>query len=507
VRFDFGIAMTGADAAPGRPGRLGSRVWKGLAGLAGALALVALGFGLVARGHADLRPWHQVVPQGEPAAAELDAGMNLATWLAREDAVLRDARTRVEAALRGDEGPSSRYAPGAPVNPGGYERDWNRTFELAAASPKGLVLLLHGMTDGPYSLRTLGARLHAEGFHVLALRLQGHGTTPAALLDARWEDWAAASRLGMRHLRAVGGGNLPLVVVGYSTGAALAVQHHLAALDDPALPRADRLVLLSPLLGLTRGAGFAPLVSALDRVPGFEKAAWLDVLPEYNPFKYNSFPVNGGWQSHRLVRAVADGLARAKRTGTIDRLPPILTFHSVLDTTVRSDAVVRMLYGALPANGSELVMYDVNRWNAFAPLFRPGQLDSVRRLFTAGPRAYTLRVVSNRDPGTRDAVEISVAPGAQARARRELGLAFPPEVFSLSHTAIPFPCSDPLYGIAPRTDEDFGVRLGTLALRGERHALQVPMEQLARLNCNPFFDDLAERTVAWVAGAGRRAGP
>jgi hypothetical protein len=68
---------------------------------------------------------------------------------------------------------------------------------------------------------------------------------------------------------------------------------------------------------------------------------------------------------------------------------------------------------------------------------------------------------------------------------------------------VPFPCDDPLYGIKPRTDEDFGVRLGTLALRGERHALQVPMEQLARLNCNPFFDDLAARVLDWARAPGR----
>jgi hypothetical protein len=231
----------------------------------------------------------------------------------------------------------------------------------------------------------------------------------------------------MRHLRAAGDPALPLVVVGHSTGAALALQHQLAALDDPDLPRADRLVLLSPLVGLTRGAGLAPLLSALDGVPGFEKAAWLDVLPEFNPFKYNSFPVNGGWQSYRLAAEVVGRLERARAAGSLARLPPILGFHSVLDTTVRSDAVVRRLYDALPANGSELVLYDLNRWNVFQPLFRPAQLDGVRALFDGGPRDYTLRVVTNRDPGTREVHEIGVAPGAGCRGavgrwrRRALG--------------------------------------------------------------------------------------
>jgi hypothetical protein len=164
--------------------------------------------------------------------------------------------------------------------------------------------------------------------------------------------------------------------------------------------------------------------------------------------------------------------------------------------------VVRRFYDRLPANGSELLLYDLNRWSAFAPLFRRAQLDAVRVLLAEGRRDYTLRVITNVDPGTLAVHELRRDAGAATRSAHPLDLAFPASVFSLSHTALPFPCDDPLYGIAPRTDEDFGVRLGTLALRGERQALQVPMEQLARLNCNPFYDDLARRVGEWADGAG-----
>ena len=36
----------------------------------------------------------------------------------------------------------------------------------------------------------------------------------------------------------------------------------------------------------------------------FASAAWLDTMPEFNPFKYNSFPVNGARQSYRLTDAL-----------------------------------------------------------------------------------------------------------------------------------------------------------------------------------------------------------
>jgi hypothetical protein len=58
-----------------------------------------------------------------------------------------------------------------------------------------------------------------------------------------------------------------------------------------------------------------------------------------------------------------------------------------------------------------------------------------------------------------------------------------------------------LHGLTPRSDEDFGVRLGTLALRGERQTLLVPMEQLARLGCNPFFPYLRQRLLSWADAA------
>lgn len=469
-------------------------------GLPLALAVViGAGHAWMARDFPDLRPWHRIVPAGEPDAAQMDAGMDLDGYLAREEVLFAELRMQLADTLPpADAVPGNRYGSVHGHAKAGV--DWNRSFERIPPQPRGAALLVHGLTDGPYSQRTLADRLHVQGWHVLVLRLPGHGTVPAALRDVRWEDLAAAVRLGLRHLRAAHP-DLPLVGVGYSTGAALLLHHELQAIDDAAQPRIERLVLLSPLVGLGRGAGLAPLLSLFDAVPGLEKAAWLEVQPEYNPFKYNSFPVNGAWQSYRLVGSLVAGLERLRATGRLDALPPMMTFHSVLDSTVLSAAVESELYDRLPPNGSELVLYDLNRWTVFAPLFRGDQLDAAQRLLRGGPHPYTLRVLTNVSPATREVHELALPAGGREPAARALGLSFPEAVYSLSHTAIPFACDDPLYGLAPRADEDYGVRLGTLALRGERHALQVSMDQLARLNCNPFFDDLAARVVDWVGAA------
>ena len=59
------------------------------------------------------------------------------------------------------------------------------------------------------------------------------------------------------------------------------------------------------------------------------------MLPEFNPFKYNSFPVNAARQAHGLTVAMQEADRRATRArGGSPQLPPILTFQSVADFTV-----------------------------------------------------------------------------------------------------------------------------------------------------------------------------
>ena len=43
------------------------------------------------------------------------------------------------------------------------------------------------------------------------------------------------------------------------------------------------------------------------------------------------------------------------------------------------------------------------------------------------------------------------------------------------------------YGADPDPSEDFGIRLGTIAARGEVGALIVSLDTLLRMSSNPFF--------------------
>ena len=105
--------------------------------------------------------------------------------------------------------------------------------------------------------------------------------------------------------------------MGYSNGGAIVLKYALDALEGSGDPKPARIVLLSPMLGVTPFAWMARVISMLGPIPAFEKARWLDVFPEYNPFKYNSFAANAGLQTWRADddAAVADRARRGSRAG------------------------------------------------------------------------------------------------------------------------------------------------------------------------------------------------
>ena len=63
----------------------------------------------------------------------------------------------------------------------------------------------------------------------------------------------------------------------------------------------------------------------------------------------------------------------------------------------------------------------------------------------------------------------------------------------------PFPPSDGLYGFDPDPKEDFGVRLGATASRGELGVLIVALDSLLRISSNPFYPYVAQRLEEVIA--------
>ena len=446
-----------------------------------------------------LELWHTVVPD-ELDAREL-ATTDWAGYLAAEDRAFAQVRENVTARLPPEARvPSNRYFDGSPLYPGRFEQDWNRSYVLLPdGAPRGAAVFLHGLTDSPYSLRHIARRYRELGWVAVAIRLPGHGTVPAGLSNVRWEAWEEATRLAVREARRLAGDDVPLHVVGFSNGGALAMKYVLDTLDERSLRRPDRVVLIVPMIGITSLARFAGIMGWPAVIPRFAKAAWLGIVPEFNPFKYNSFPVNGARQSSLVARTLQQQIDTAARAGRLGELPPIVTFQSVVDFTVSTRAIVDALYANLPANGSELVLFDVNRQVQFDQLLRPGVETAIARLLPPAPRPYRTALVTNASAERADVVERVVEAGQTAETVRELGLAYPGDVYSLSHLALTFPLGDSLYGLKPEPGEFFGVHLGAIAARGERGILLFSMDSVLRMSSNPFFPYLLERIEEGIA--------
>ena len=446
-------------------------------------------------------PWHiaELTEEFTVEAAQSEV-TSFNDYLALEDRLFAQLREEVYAeSTSGPDQALNRYSSGSIADPARWSPDWNRSFELATEQPVGGVLLLHGMSDSPYSLRSLGQRLHREGLHVIGLRLPGHGTAPSGLRHMTWQDMAAAVELAIDHLQARIG-ERPLHLVGYSTGAALALNATLDAVAQGGEQVPSSLVLISPAIRVHPAASLARFTDSLSNLPGLDSLAYLDLMDEFDPFKYNSFATNAGDQVHRITRRVDHRIRRlAADPGMAASLPPILVLKSAVDATVSTNAVVDNLLQRLPEGRNELVLFDINRNAAVqSTLLVDDPAPLTNRLLADPELPFDITFVSNRAPDSVEVVAYHKPAFAASIASREpLENRWPREVISLSHVALPIPPDDPLYGLQrPRTNER--IFLGNLAILGEQGLLKLSESWLLRLRCNPFYGYLEDRAVEWL---------
>jgi carboxylesterase len=119
----------------------------------------------------------------------------------------------------------------APIIPGA--EPWS-----AEAGSHG-VLVLHGFTGNPQSMRPLAEALATAGFTVDLPLLPGHGTSVEDMVTTRWDDWSGAAESAYADLAARCG---RVAVTGLSMGGTLAcwlVEHH---------PEIAGLAVVNPLV-------------------------------------------------------------------------------------------------------------------------------------------------------------------------------------------------------------------------------------------------------------------
>jgi len=447
-------------------------------------------------GRDDLEVWHRAdLDQEFTVDSELGS---FDEYLELEDRLFAQLDEQVYAQTgRVGNDQVNRYKRGSLSDPQRWSRNWNRSYEMPVHTPRAFVLLLHGLSDSPYSLRSMAERLHQAGVHTLGLRVPGHGTAPSGLVNVTWRDMAAAVRLAVGHLAEQNSGR-PLYIVGYSNGAALAVHYALATLDEASLPKVDKLVLLSPEIGVTPIAAMAIWQARLGRLLGLEKLAWNDIQKEYDPYKYGSFAVNAGDLSYRLTTEIQRRIDVLTESGQMGDMPPVLAFSSVVDATVHAPALVKNLFNRLPAGGHELVLFDINDQAKVEPVLKWNPDEMVGALQDTVNPTFTLSLVTNEGPESSAVIERRWIPGQDAATEKNLGLEWPKDIHSLSHVALPFAPEDPLYGGLPEEPSP-GVELGNLAFRGEKGVLQISPAAMLRLRWNPFYPYLEQRALEFLS--------
>lgn len=450
------------------------------------LVLIAL-----ARSQPPREIWHQLELPRELQRPAVDATFSA---ILDQEMALFAALEQAMAAVP-EFPPASRYDPSSPTHPSRLPHDGNRSFVLTPDQPRGAALLLHGLSDSPASLRSLGTTLAQRGLRVIGLRLPGHGTVPRSLLDTRWEDWRDATAIALRELEAQLESGQPLIIVGYSNGAALALESTLTAIERG--ERApDQLVFLSPAFAVDPLAGYARWQRWLSRWPGLGALAWESIAPEVDPVKYNSFPINAVVQIERLTRELEDRLVRLETEGRLAELPPVLTLQSVVDATISPLESLGRLYRRIHHERSELVLFDANRSARVAPLLA----SHVDELFTATAELETFpfatTLVTNATTGSLEVVARSRAAGSPQVVEEALGLRWPEGISSLSHVAIPFPPDHVVYGVVGELAPP--LPFGRLEPRGERDLTVLPASLLQRQRWNPFYPYLECRVVRFL---------
>jgi carboxylesterase len=194
------------------------------------------------------------------------------------------------------------------------------------------VLLCHGFTGSPHSLRPWAEYLAGAGLSVSLPRLPGHGTTWQEMARTRWEDWFAEADRAFEELRCW---SEEIFVMGLSMGGCLALR--LAELHGPAV---SGLVLVNP--SVTADTKLFALAPVLKLVLPSLKGIASDIKKEQaSELGYTRVPVKAA--------ATLPGLWRTTKEHLGDLTQPVLVYRSTTDHVV-GPASLEVLRAALPAD-------------------------------------------------------------------------------------------------------------------------------------------------------------
>ena len=207
----------------------------------------------------------------------------------------------------------------------------NAPFILHHPSSTKVAVLIHGLSDSPFFMREIANTLFEEGYSVIVPLLPGHGKREA---DDDMSDWNIAERW-QSHIDNVLAlademGDT-LIVGGFSTGGALAVEHYLGGNEN-----IDGLMLFSGALALSDNA------EGMSRIWGIKLLAQIiDGTYEThgpNPYKYPDVAGFAGLELMDLINTIRDKLEEGAQIDV-----PLFVAHSQADATTPIHGVERLI--------------------------------------------------------------------------------------------------------------------------------------------------------------------
>lgn len=203
------------------------------------------------------------------------------------------------------------------------------------------VLLSHGFTGSPASMRPFAEHLAAEGFGVALPRLPGHGTSWQEMNHTRWQDWFAVlenefERLCKEHDK--------VFMAGLSMGGCLTLrmaEEHGADLSG--------LVLVNPSVQ-TDDKRLAALPVLQRVVPSLAGISNDIKKPGVDEHAYDRMPLKALYSLSQLWRVTRDDLAKVTQ--------PVMLFRSTVDHVVEASSGLKILSSISSRDVTEVLLED-----------------------------------------------------------------------------------------------------------------------------------------------------
>lgn len=230
------------------------------------------------------------------------------------------------------------------------------------------ILVLHGFTGSPKSMKPLGRALAAEGWTVRVPRLPGHGTTWQEMNLTRWPDWYAEAERSLRELQER---CARVFVMGLSMGGTLTLR--LAEQHGDAIAG---IVLVNPSVQTERKDRYLlPVVSKF--IGGFPGISNDIAKPGVDEGAYDKTPLKAAHSLTDLWAVTKADIAKVTQ--------PMLLFRSKVDHVVEPSNAVFILANVTSTDVHEEVLersYHVATLDYDAEQIEQGSVAFVRRLIS-----------------------------------------------------------------------------------------------------------------------------